>query len=189
VVGVVLGLVLGATSPGSPAPRPVAHPSVNPPRHAHARIAERAPALVGLVPPPLLPAVSAPRPQAHPTARPTAPRTAPSAKTTAQPAEAGSTATQLEAVGHSLLEQGQYSAAITVLQHAMAATGEGTGTCVEPRGPDCLTYAFALYDLGRALRLGGNPAAAVPILERRMRIKNHRKIVASELRLARRGSD
>ena len=29
----------------------------------------------------------------------------------------------------------------------------------------CLTYAYALYDLGRALRLSGDPAAAVPILE------------------------
>ena len=29
----------------------------------------------------------------------------------------------------------------------------------------CLTYAYALYDLGRALRLSGDPTAAVPILE------------------------
>ena len=53
-----------------------------------------------------------------------------------------------------------------ILKRAMAATGEDVSACVEPDSTMCLTYAYALYDLGRALRLSGDPAAAVPILER-----------------------
>jgi hypothetical protein len=58
---------------------------------------------------------------------------------------------------------------------------------VEPTSGTCLTYAYALYDLGRAVRLSGRPAAAVPILERRRRIDNQRTTVAAELALARAG--
>ena len=51
----------------------------------------------------------------------------------------------------------------------------------------CLTYAYALYDLGRAVRLTGESQAAVPILERRLQIDNQRWIVDAELHLGRRG--
>ena len=51
----------------------------------------------------------------------------------------------------------------------------------------CLTYAYALYDLGRAVRLSGESQAAVPILERRLQIDNQRWIVDAELHLGRRG--
>ena len=51
----------------------------------------------------------------------------------------------------------------------------------------CLTYAYALYDLGRAVRLNGEPQAAVPILERRLQIDNQRWIVDAELHLGRQG--
>ena len=57
----------------------------------------------------------------------------------------------------------------------------------EPASSTCLTYAYALYDLGRAVRLGGEPQAAVPILERRLQIDNQRWIVSDELQLARQG--
>jgi tetratricopeptide (TPR) repeat protein len=90
----------------------------------------------------------------------------------------------LEARGHSLLASGQYSSAIPVLQQAIQATGEHAGQCTQPTDQNCLTYAYALYDLGRALRLGGNPAAAVPILRLRLDINNSRSIVAQELQLA-----
>jgi hypothetical protein len=49
-----------------------------------------------------------------------------------------------------------------------------------------LTYAYALFDLGRTLRLDGDPAAAIPILERRLQIPNQPQLVAYELELARR---
>ena len=47
--------------------------------------------------------------------------------------------------------------------------------------------ALALYDLGRAVRLSGQPQAAVPILERRLQIDNQRSTVDAELQLARQG--
>lgn len=49
----------------------------------------------------------------------------------------------------------------------------------------CLTYADALYDLGRALALSGHPQQAVPILRRRPQINNQRVTVQNELALAR----
>jgi len=93
-------------------------------------------------------------------------------------------ATHLEAHGHDLLDAGRYASAIPVLRDAVAATGERLGGCVEPASADCLTYAYALYDLGRALRLNGQAAAAVPILERRLEIDNQRPAVLAELSLA-----
>jgi hypothetical protein len=96
-------------------------------------------------------------------------------------------ATQLEAQGHDLLEAGQYTDAVPVLKRAVLATGETVGACVEPASTTCLTYAYALYDLGRAERLSGEPQAAVPILERRLQIDNQRSTVVAELQLARQG--
>jgi hypothetical protein len=94
-------------------------------------------------------------------------------------------ATELDARGHQLLLAGQYHDAVPALERAMLATGQQLGQCLEPTTNACLTYAYALYDLGRALRLGGDPAAAVPILERRLLIDNQRPTVAAELSLAR----
>lgn len=94
-------------------------------------------------------------------------------------------AAQLEAQGHTLLQNGQYGDAVRVLRRALAATGEQAHACLEPASGNCFTYAYALYDLGRALRLSGNSAAAVPILEARLQIDNQRPTVASELQLAR----
>jgi hypothetical protein len=96
-------------------------------------------------------------------------------------------ATELEARGHSLLEAGRYSDAVPVLKRAVLATGETSRACREPASSTCLTYAYALYDLGRAVRLSGEPQTAVPILERRMEIDNQRWIVGAELQLARQG--
>jgi hypothetical protein len=94
-------------------------------------------------------------------------------------------ATQLESQGHDLLAAGQASTAVPVLRRALAATGEDVNACVQPESTMCLTYAYALYDLGRALRLSGKPAAAVPILEARLQIDNQRPMVLAELELAR----
>ncbi len=97
-------------------------------------------------------------------------------------------AAQLEARGHALLGAEQFSRAVPVLRQALAATGENLNACLEPVREACLTYAYALYDLGRALRLAGQPAAAVPILERRLQIANQQPTVQGELELARRGA-
>jgi hypothetical protein len=70
---------------------------------------------------------------------------------------------------------GDYTAAIPVLRQAISVAS-----------PRDINYAYALYDLGRSLRLAGNPAAAIPILQRRLQIPNQTPVVRSELRLAQR---
>ena len=96
-------------------------------------------------------------------------------------------ASELEAQGHNLLEADRYGDAVPVLKRAVLATGETLVACLEPANTTCLTYAYALYDLGRAERLSGEPQAAVPILERRLQIDNQRSTVGAELQLARQG--
>jgi tRNA A-37 threonylcarbamoyl transferase component Bud32 len=50
-----------------------------------------------------------------------------------------------------------------------------------------LDYAFSLYNYGWALQLAGQPAAAIPYLQERLRISNYKRgIVAQELRTAQR---
>lgn len=95
-------------------------------------------------------------------------------------------AAQLEAEGHGLVQAGQYAQAVVVLHRALTATGQRLDDCLQPVSETCLTYAYALYDLGRALLLGGRAAAAVGVLERRLEIENQRPVVAGELESARR---
>jgi hypothetical protein len=94
-------------------------------------------------------------------------------------------AVALQARGHELLERADYAEAASVLTRALAATGESLRACAEPVGDSCLTYAYALYDLGRALALIGHRAEAVSVLERRLQIDNQRATVAAELARAR----
>jgi tetratricopeptide (TPR) repeat protein len=68
---------------------------------------------------------------------------------------------------------GSYQQAIPVLRQALAAAPA-----------DSLTYAYALFDLGRSLRLAGDPRQAVQVLWRRMRIPNQTDVVRTELQLA-----
>jgi eukaryotic-like serine/threonine-protein kinase len=93
---------------------------------------------------------------------------APAAATTPPP-----TAETLEAQGHELMSDGNYSAAIPVLRQAIADAS-----------PNSLSYAYALYDLGRSLRLAGDPRQAVQVLWQRMQIPNQTGAVRQELRLA-----
>jgi serine/threonine-protein kinase len=78
--------------------------------------------------------------------------------------------------GFALMQAGRYSDAIAPLRQAVdGACGPGAG----------LTCAYALYNLGRSLRLAGRPAEAVPILERRLQFADQRGAVQHELDLAR----
>jgi tetratricopeptide (TPR) repeat protein len=106
---------------------------------------------------------------------------APDARTPSSPAAAA----QLQAEGHQLLGQARYSGAVSHLRAALAASGQSLNRCAEPASQACLTYAYALYDLGRALRLDGHPTAAVPVLTERLQIDNQRPTVQYELGLAR----
>jgi hypothetical protein len=93
-------------------------------------------------------------------------------------------AAQLDIQGHELLGAGRYGDAIAVLERTLAATGEHLQNCLVPTSETCLTYAYALYDLGSALRLDGQPSAAVPVLRRRLLIDNQRPTVRTQLELA-----
>jgi tetratricopeptide (TPR) repeat protein len=92
----------------------------------------------------------------------------PAAATTPAPV-----ADTLEARGHQLMLNGDYSAAIPVLRQAAAAAPHSS-----------LTYAYALYDLGRSLRLSGDPKDAVTVLYQRLQIPNQTETVREQLQLA-----
>jgi tetratricopeptide (TPR) repeat protein len=103
---------------------------------------------------------------------PAAPTTTSTAR---QAAPRPPTAAVLEARGHQLMLDGAYTAAIPDLRQAIAAAT-----------PDDVNYAYALFDLGRSLRLAGDPQAAIAVLQRRLQIPNQTPVVLSELRLAQR---
>jgi hypothetical protein len=92
----------------------------------------------------------------------------PAAATTPAPV-----ADTLEARGHQLMVGGNYSAAIPVLRQAVAAAPHSS-----------LTYAYALFDLGRSLRLAGDPKDAAAVLYQRLQIPNQTETVRQELQLA-----
>jgi hypothetical protein len=121
-------------------------------------------------------------------AQPQAPQAMPPATLTATPAHVSpAVAAQLEAQGHQLLAQGSYASAIPPLASAVRTSGQSLGDCLQPASEACLTFAYALYDLGRALRLEGHDAEAVSVLSERLRIDNQRETVQRELELARAG--
>jgi eukaryotic-like serine/threonine-protein kinase len=97
--------------------------------------------------------------------------TQPSSQTTPAPASGSPAQMQLQA--HNLINQGKYDEAIA-LDKQVVAKGPGIG----------VTYAYALYDLGHALRVSGHPDQAIPILEQRLKINNQRGVVKAELEKA-----
>ena len=82
----------------------------------------------------------------------------------------------LNARGFGLMEDGRFEEAVPVLQQAVAAF---------PAGTTDVHYAYALYNLGRALRLSGRPDEAIPVLERRLQIPDQVETVRRELEAAR----
>ena len=91
------------------------------------------------------------------------------------PADEGASGADLNTQGFELMNQGRYDEAIPVLQQAVDALA----------GSADLNYAYALYNLGRALRLAGRPAEAIPVLEQRLQIPNQQGVVRRELEAAR----
>ena len=153
-----VAVAAGASHSGSPVPARARAHAARPP---HAHLAQRAR--------PARPA----RARSHPVTTPSRPATpAPANPPAAQPAPPTGAA-GLEAQGHQLMLGGNYATAVSVLRQAVAAAP-----------PSSLTYAYALYDLGRSLRLAGDPRAAVPILWQRLQIPNQTSQVRSELTLA-----
>ena len=168
----VLAAALAALVPG----RPHSHAAAPPRTAAHrapARVHARGSSAVAVAGARTSPPQPARRPPARRTPAPaTVPRVSPSSV---------ALAVELDLRGHDLLQTGRYGAAIPVLRMAMTATGARPDGCQHPASTACLTYAYALYDLGRALRLSGQAAAAVPLLEARLQIDNQRPVVALEL--------
>lgn len=77
--------------------------------------------------------------------------------------------------GFTMIQAGEYEAAVPVLEEAVNSFPEGT---------DDLNYAYALFNLGNALRLSGRPEEAIPILEQRLAIPNQEGEVRKELEAA-----
>jgi len=111
------------------------------------------------------------------TATATQPSVTPTPPAPTQPPVTAGTPVSLEARGHQLMVNGAYGPAIDVLRKAVATA---------PRSD--ITYAYALYDLGRSLRLSGDPQAAIPVLRARLQIPNQPDAVRRELLLAEAGA-
>jgi serine/threonine-protein kinase len=98
------------------------------------------------------------------------------ATTTPEPVSGSALGSQLNDQGFALLQQGDVSGAIPLLQQAVNAF---------PDGSTDIAYAYALYNLAHALRLAGQPQDAIPLLEQRLQVSsNQRGVVEQELALA-----
>jgi hypothetical protein len=84
---------------------------------------------------------------------------------------------ELNDQGFRLMSSGDYGGAVTVLQEAVDSFPPGTGN---------INYAYALFNLGKSLRLAGRPDEAIPVLEQRLKIPNQTEAVQAELDRAKR---
>jgi serine/threonine-protein kinase len=105
----------------------------------------------------------------------------PSEETTEAPASseaagaASETGSSLNQEGFEMIQAGRYEEAVPVLEEAVDSY---------PSGSEDLEYAYALFNLGNALRLSGRPQEAIPVLEERLRIPNQTEVVEDELAAA-----
>jgi serine/threonine protein kinase len=157
---VLLGVVAVISQLNSSSPKPAAHHhkvtlATNHPRRHH-RAAAKKPAAAS----------------SSSSTTPSASSSTPASTRPAAPAPP-SGASALQAQGHQQMLSGDYQGAIGTLNRAVAAA---------PRGS--LTYAYALYDLGRSLLMSGNPQAAIPILQQRLQIPNQTATVQALLNQA-----
>ena len=102
----------------------------------------------------------------------------PATTSSAPAAESSSPASgaALNEEGFSLMQAGEYEAAVPILEEAVDAF---------PAESEELDYAYALFNLGKALRLSGRAEEAIPVLERRLEIPNQTATVEEELDAAR----
>ena len=74
--------------------------------------------------------------------------------------------------GFALMSGGEYAGAVPVLQQAVASF---------PQDSQDINYAYALYNLGKALNRSGRPDEAIPYLEKRLTWPDQRETVQIEL--------
>ena len=101
-------------------------------------------------------------------------------ETTAPPTPVGddpALGSALNQEGFELIGAGRYEEAVPVLEEAVRAF---------PAGTEDTNYAYALFNLGNAMRLSGRAEEAIPVLERRLEIPNQTEVVRRELNAARR---
>jgi len=91
-----------------------------------------------------------------------------------EPADPIAEGLRLQEAGFAAMGAGRYEEAIEASRRSTELL-EGSGRT---------EYAFALFNLGRSLRLAGRPAEAIPVLERRLEIPNQTGAVKAELKLA-----
>jgi serine/threonine-protein kinase len=96
---------------------------------------------------------------------------APTASTGSNPA----VGSRLHNQAFQLANQGKYDEAIALEQKAIPMLEGSSG----------MDYWYALYNLGRSLRLAGHPAEAIPVLEKRLQNPDQRGTVEAELKKAR----
>jgi serine/threonine protein kinase len=84
---------------------------------------------------------------------------------------------ELNVQGFDLMSAGNYDEAVPVLQEAVNSF---------PPDTQNLNYAYALFNLGKSLRLAGRPDEAIPVLEKRLGIPNQTDVVQKELDKAKR---
>ena len=94
----------------------------------------------------------------------------------AAPISSSADGASLNAQGFELINEGRPEEAVPILRQAVESFPEGTTD---------INYAYALFNLGNALRLSGHPEEAIPVLEERLQIPNQRSTVAAELARAR----
>ncbi|HEY7622557.1 MAG TPA: protein kinase [Solirubrobacteraceae bacterium] len=126
--------------------------------------------------PPTTHAAAKPKPKPKAT---TQAQTAPQTQQTQTAAQARSdNPVALNNTGFALIRQGKPTEAVAPLQRSVSAfrTQGRTGE---------IDYAYALFNLGNALRLSGRPAAAIPYLQERLRISDYKRgVVQKELQTA-----
>lgn len=83
---------------------------------------------------------------------------------------------ELNERGYAMIQAGEYETAVPVLEEAVHSF---------PAGSEDIDYAYALFNLGSALRRSGRPEDAIPILEKRLEIPDQQGTVAAELEAAR----
>ena len=84
---------------------------------------------------------------------------------------------RLNLKGHSLIQQGRYHEAVTLLSQAIRSF---------PEGSNMIEYFFAQYNLGHSLRKIGKSEEAIPYLERCVAYDRRNQMFQRELAAARR---